>query len=406
MAKELHCCNCYFRGCESETDTEEFEKVCQSPNDNQRQSSEGVVAASSTQTSLRRPDTISNHTSMERISVSDIGTVTDYNSETAAEVETLKGRLKEAYSMYVQGLRTLKQDMDSMKAQSVESLTGIAQVLAQSHKQVCEESETKAQQMIKRAEQEAHHMKIKYDEKCAQVEALLAERDELQKTTARLKAEEEEQRLQHMRDRTMMEAQFEMLEKSLKEERHCREQIIKEARDNLNRDYNNKMDGLKSRYKLMTSIEHSPSESSLEKIDRGDLYELVEQEAATTVPRDAGGVSIRGGGGLSGSLTKLLSGSSPRSPSSRNQDFLKRILDDKENQMDNMRAHNDLLTKEIDRMGQTILKLTESIEARDSTVQDQLEVAERERYRLVQELEMEKSRRSEMEQSFSTFPRM
>ncbi|KAK0161341.1 hypothetical protein PV327_009821 [Microctonus hyperodae] len=72
------------------------------------------------------------------------------------------------------------------------------------------------------------------------------------------------------------------LEENLTKTRAEQQKIIKDATDKLHIEYKTELDNIRSRFKLMTAstlMERSPSDLSLEKIERPDMIELVNHEA-------------------------------------------------------------------------------------------------------------------------------
>ncbi|XP_051169507.1 RB1-inducible coiled-coil protein 1 isoform X2 [Leptopilina boulardi] len=71
------------------------------------------------------------------------------------------------------------------------------------------------------------------------------------------------------------------LEKNLAISRADEERLVKEASDKLQVEYKRELETIRSRFKLMaaSTMERSPSDSSLEKIERTDVIELVNHEA-------------------------------------------------------------------------------------------------------------------------------
>lgn len=114
---------------------------------------------------------------------------------------------------------------------------------------------------------------------------------------------------------------------------------IADLKENLLRDHKTEIESLRCRFKLMTNTERSPSETSLEKIDRLEVMDLSKKERIDP-------------------LKVSFSGSSPRSPSS-GHDMFKRILDDKERQLDTMRQRDVNQSEEIVRLKTIIQSMTE-----------------------------------------------
>ncbi|XP_043470313.1 RB1-inducible coiled-coil protein 1 isoform X1 [Leptopilina heterotoma] len=80
---------------------------------------------------------------------------------------------------------------------------------------------------------------------------------------------------------TQCQERIQELEKTLAISRVDEERLVKEASDKLQIEYKRELETIRSRFKLMaaSTMERSPSDSSLEKIERTDVIELVNHEA-------------------------------------------------------------------------------------------------------------------------------
>lgn len=131
---------------------------------------------------------------------------------------------------------------------------------------------------------------------------------------------------------------------------------VNEIRDRLIREHKTEIESLRCRYKLMKNVDRTPSDTSIERIERPELQ--------------AG------------------------SPTS-SQSLYRRILDEKERQLDASNSQIDLLSKENDVLKRTIQNLTEC-ETRDSSVsqmKDQIEELEKDKRKLRQKLQNERSKK-------------
>lgn len=420
----------YEKGFDSETDTEEYEKVGQSStgdNNGKRRGSKSrdtVGMAVSTQTTAegtegQSGERVTTSTSMAPVQTQNSETLTEENASTPnEEVERLKRLLGEMYQISSQSIDALKRQVLELHTDSREHrlLFGKEfETLSEMSLRIKRTSEYQSQQLIKQTmdhEIEMNDIRQNLDAKCQHIQELMAERQRLEGEQGRDREKYEEAVRQLDEAKGQLGTQVGKLESRLAEALAEREKVIQEQKDKLNREYNYKLDSLRSRYKLMTSMEQSPSETSLEKIERQDVFELSGAQDCPTLTqsmvRVGGAMPIRGSVGsdrFEGSLPTLVSGS-PRSPSSRTQDFFRRIMEERENQLDTLRTHVEQLTKDADRYKQTITELMEALNTREGSVEGQLEAADRERKRLEVELEAEKSKRVQMEQSFAPVLKM
>lgn len=158
-----------------------------------------------------------------------------------------------------------------------------------------------------------------------------------------------------------------------------KQQAVDEARDTMTRSHKTEIESLRSRFKLMTNMERSPSDTSLEKIDRAECSEAPQfdiEHVQTTQPRAA---------------TKMMLAHSPMSPSKSSSDLYRQILFTKDQELDALRqqqrdleAQNKLLTERL-AAAQTVQPVVApAVSAELETVREEL-VRERSRRRDVEE---------------------
>lgn len=135
---------------------------------------------------------------------------------------------------------------------------------------------------------------------------------------------------------------------------------VNETKDRLIREHKTEIESLRCRYKLMKNVDRTPSDTSLEKIERTDLTAMQVSSPASS------------------------------------QSLYRRILDEKERQIDTANQQLEILNKENAKFKQTIQSLTDD-EHHDSLVQlkDQVETLRKEKQNLRQKLNMERSRKME-----------
>ena len=186
------------------------------------------------------------------------------------------------------------------------------------------------------------------------------------------------------------------------------EKAVQEMKEKLIQEHKTEIESLRCRFKLMTiSMERSPSDTSLEKIERPDMIDLTNHESIllqtrenlerehelalkTAVDRERARWETR---------TEKLRGqaivsSSPKSPTT-SQDLFKRILDEKERQMDVLRERETVLIRENQKYRETIQQLAESDDKHDSNWKDKYDAILNENKMLIKELNAEKQRQSE-----------
>ena len=178
-------------------------------------------------------------------------------------------------------------------------------------------------------------------------------------------------------------------------------QIVAAAADkqkavaDVNREYKTEIESLRSRFKLMASMERSPSDTSLEKIERPDVMMEQTQDGLPCYYWSA-----TSGGGPSSKMSKLsFNASSP----SKNVDMFRQILKDKEMQLEDLRKSEEVLRLDRIELQKTIQSLADSEgnEKQLSLLRLQMDTVYADKAKLELELNVERKKRIEMESSVS-----
>lgn len=190
-----------------------------------------------------------------------------------------------------------------------------------------------------------------------------------------------------------------------------KERAVCDARDKLIHEHKTEMESLRCRFKLMTSMERSPSDTSLEKIDRPAEYiELANHESILLQTREdlaaerelaiRSAIERERARFESRNVTStMFMSTSPKSPTT-SQDLYKRILEEKDRQIDELHRREQHLTKENQRFKETIQTLADSEPCDEmSVLKCQFDELTRDNRRLQQALDAERSKRAEMERS-------
>lgn len=165
----------------------------------------------------------------------------------------------------------------------------------------------------------------------------------------------------------ILKARIAELDEHVKNNEIDKTKAVNEMKDRLTREHKTEIESLRCRYKLMKNVDRTPSDTSLEKIDRPDQL-------------------------------GALQASSPTS----SQSLYRRILDEKERQLDTANTQIDLLTKENTKFKNMIQSLTDG-ESQDNqaNLTEQIDLLQKEKQKLRQKLnlERERSRRTEISTS-------
>lgn len=185
------------------------------------------------------------------------------------------------------------------------------------------------------------------------------------------------------------------LEKKLSHNVSEREMAVKKIKDEMKSENKNEIESLRCKFKLMTSMERSPSEMSLEKIER-DVIDISNHEQIVSQMKEDFEADKEKAVRMAVERIKMLMETSSGSPSkSLNQETFRRILDEKDRQLDQMRERAEVLSKSNIRFQETIRSLTD-VEINDSQMiecRDKLELVQKEKVRLERELDKERSKR-------------
>lgn len=152
-----------------------------------------------------------------------------------------------------------------------------------------------------------------------------------------------------------LKARIAQLEEQAKNHEIEKTKAVNETKDRLIREHKTEIESLRCRYKLMKNVDRTPSDTSLERPD-------IQASSPTT-----------------------------------SQSLYRRILDEKERQLDASNSQVEILTKENDQLKRTIQNLTEG-ESHESVDQMkvQIEALQKEKQKLRQKLQHERSRKIDL----------
>ncbi|XP_020812785.1 RB1-inducible coiled-coil protein 1 [Drosophila serrata] len=183
---------------------------------------------------------------------------------------------------------------------------------------------------------------------------------------------------------------------------------VTQAREQLIHEHKTELESLRCRFKLMTSMERSPSDSSLEKLERPtssasvasanagvDIDHLLTQQRQELTAQKERAITEAVESERSLWQSRLL----PLSSESvmANVGILKDMLADKERQLDQLREQNKILTQETYQLKTRLEMITN--EDGNSWLKEKIDYLNKDKCRLEEELSQEKNRRQEMETS-------
>ncbi|XP_053672336.1 RB1-inducible coiled-coil protein 1 [Anopheles nili] len=367
-------------GAESETDTEEYEKIQnQSPvGGRSRQEEPEVVPVM----------TCSVATSTEPVETVCAETLTEDNlGTTRLEVERLKALLHSVYQLsqdsiiLLRGqLTRVRGEVESNRTQFQSELSAInrawndIQQLAQNR-----ERET-IQQLTVDHELEMNDLRKSILLKDDEIQSLRSDNSTMKASQIETVSSYEQEKKELSEQITQMQQVISRLECQLANAEVDRKTALKEAIDQLEHKHRTEIETFRSRFKLMaSSMDRSPSDTSLEKIEKPDMIDIGTHEqlmaqvreelqrekqqavrAAIEEERQRLETNAIGGGAVGSAGNRLhRSYGAGGSPSGGSQDVYKRILEEKERQNEELREQNNQLLRTVIRMQETMQSLTD-----------------------------------------------
>lgn len=383
-------------GCESETDTEEFEKVGQSPIDRRRKSRSKV-------------ETCSMATSTERVLQISAETLTEENlGTTRLEVEKLKAILRNVYQLSQSSISFLREQLVALRTENASNQSEFRcklDALNRSWAAIQQEAQNRERETIQRLtvdhELEMNDLRMSIHQKDDEILSLRSDNSTLKGSHIETvsKYESEKKELNSKIDE--IKEMISKLEKQLADADVDKKKAIQEAVEQLEHKHKTDIESLRCRYKLMTSMDRSPSDTSLEKIEKPDMIDIAsheqllaqvkedfnrEKERAIKMAIDEERQRWESSSSTIRPQQRSMA-SSPGTPSG-SSDILKRILDEKERQLDELRDKEQLLLRENQRYKETIQSLTDpELCSNQLSLKGRVETLERENQNLTKELE-------------------
>ncbi|XP_067001491.2 RB1-inducible coiled-coil protein 1 isoform X3 [Anabrus simplex] len=431
------------RGFESETDTEEFEKVGQSP-----------VKQSSGETGDEQPPA-----TKEGVSSSVVATLEENLGNTRDEVERLRKFLSSTSHSVLESAMQLRDDVSAVRTLTIRELESMQSkfqelsTILDRHWAAAQAAEeirrSRERDLLQKHEQELLHrltvdhelemealkqeVKVAAESKDDEIKKLKQGVEMKERELAVLRADMERRLEEEVQERREVahalegqlsdtRQQCSELQRRLDMAEEDKLRAVKDVQDRLTEEYKAEIEGLRSRFRRMAnaSMDRSPSDSSLEKIERLGVIELVNHEAILLQMRED--MNAQHETAMKEALEKErqlwearleqeLKQARSRSEAERQVWFneaMRRVVGEKERQVEALRAREASLVAECQRHQDTIRRLTDDRDAvgaprsLDSTVAgatiwpllDRMERLETERRRLEVELMKERNRKS------------
>ncbi|XP_058121010.1 RB1-inducible coiled-coil protein 1 isoform X2 [Anopheles coustani] len=395
-------------GAESETDTEEFENV---QNQTQGRSSDDGAAGPAAAVLM-----CSVATSTEPVETVSAETLTEDNlGTTRLEVERLKGLLSSVHQLSQDSIAMLRDQLSRVRAESEANRTQFQSDLCAMNRawnDIQEVARNRERETIQRLtvdhELEMNDLRKSIHQKDDEIQSLRADNSTMKASQIETVSSYEQEKRELADQIEQMKAVIGRLERQLAESEVDRKRAIQEAVEQLEHKHRTEIETLRCRFKLMaTSMDRSPSDTSLEKIERPDMIDTGTHEqvlaqlreefarekerairAAVEEERQRWEANATPGGGGNRLHRSFASAGSPGG----SQDVYKRILEEKDRQLEEAREKEALLARENQRMKETIQSLTDpELSLNDLNYRDQLETLEGDRQQLAEQLATQQS---------------
>ncbi|XP_050084411.1 RB1-inducible coiled-coil protein 1 isoform X2 [Anopheles aquasalis] len=391
----------------SEVDMEEFEKVHNQTNTERQDEA--------TQVDDLRTPTCSVATSTDMVEQVCVETLTEDNlGTTRLEVERLKALLRSFHDLSLRSISVLREQLANVRSESAANRAQFqAQLLAINQawhdiQQVARNRERETiQQLTVDHELEMNDLRKSIHQKDEEIQSLRSDNSTMKASQIETVSSYEQEKRQLSEQITEMREVIARLECQLAEAVGVdRQKAIEEAVQQLEKQHRSDMETLRCRYKLMASVDKSPSDTSLEKIEKPDMIDLaVHEQLLAQAREDLGREKERAikaaieeerqrweknaiASGSNRLQRSYAGGSSPGTTPTGSQDVYKRILEEKDRQLEELREKEALLVRENMRMKETIQSLSDpELSMCDVNYREQLEALETDRQRLTEELD-------------------
>lgn len=280
----------------------------------------------------------------------------------------------QSFGMLRDGLRNIKEDSTNDRIFLENRFTEIVSTWDKINNETRDQATSKINQMTHNHMTETAALRSQMLGYVKTIEGLCSQMVDQRMINSNLTLEHAEQMATLESSMTELKERMVEMDRQLAAAEANKEQAVNETRESMNRSHKTEIESLRSRFKLMTNMERSPSDTSLEKIDRAECSEAPQfdiEHVQTTQPRAA---------------TKMMLAHSPKSPTKSSSDIFRQILFSKDQELDALRqqqqqleAQNQSLAERLGAMSMPSIEL--------NTVRE--------------ELNQERSLRRELEESIS-----
>lgn len=312
----------------------------------------------------------------------------------------------------LESIATLRRDLDAAKLEIVNTRDTYNEDIARltgACKRLDQETKNRERELIQR-------LTVDHELEMNDIRKSLGQKDEELQTVCNEKTALEAVHMdavtQHESEKSTLRESVEKLTEELQDARKAlealeasKDQAISEARDKLIKEHKNEVESMRSRIRMITSVDRSPSDTSLEKIERPDMIDLVNHETIIAQLREefqrerdsAIAAALELERARHESLVTIqppgsspIGGSGGRSPTTMtSENVLRRMIEERDKQLEAMREREAVLVKENLKYRDTIQSLADSeiTSSNQSILRDRVEQLQREKEAVEAELQ-------------------
>ena len=204
---------------------------------------------------------------------------------TRLEVERLKNLLVLMQKAAHDSLLVLKDEIRLMKTETESDKQDLQKKIAkltQTYDALKIETRNNERELVQRLtvdhELEMNDLKKSLYSKDDEIHSLKCEKEDLQEKISAVESTFNQEKVLQAQTLQELSDQILQLESKVNAANTHKEAAVKEMKEKLRHEYKNEMESLRCKFKLMTSMERSPSDTSLEKIERPDIIDIAYHE--------------------------------------------------------------------------------------------------------------------------------
>ena len=223
---------------------------------------------------------------MEVVPTADTEVVTDDNMATGLEVDRLKGLLVLMHRASQESVTLLRHQISTLKSDTLhekQALQSELDMLLRSWDELKAETKNHERELVQRLtvdhELEMNDLRKSLYVKDDEINTLKSEKQLLEELAVETEKKIHDKMSQLEKRNKDLEQKLQIMEKRITQQTIDRETAVKEVREKMLNDHRNEIESLRCKFKLMTSMERSPSDTSLERIERPDVIDIASHEA-------------------------------------------------------------------------------------------------------------------------------